>query len=183
MAGWHKPCRVKAALAAWIARFATTIKVAGIIVAAITLAGPLAAQQAFETLEDPQQQARYQALIQEVRCLTCLNRSIAESDTPLANDLRREIRELIAGGASDAEVAAFLTERYGDFVLYRPPLRPRTVPLWAAPAIFLGIGAVAFAVVLRRRLAQPIDDDDDDNDHDSDDDERNGTGDSQQVNS
>jgi len=119
-------------------------------------------QQPFEALADPGQQARYMALIQEVRCLTCLNRSIAESDTPLANDLRREIRELIESGASDAEVTAFLTERYGDFVLYRPPLRPRTYALWAAPILFLGIGVIIFAVVLTKRRRQPIDDDDDD---------------------
>lgn len=119
-------------------------------------------QQPFESLADPEQQARYAALIQEVRCLTCLNRSIAESDTPLAHDLRREIRELIEGGASDAQVVSFLTERYGDFVLYRPPLRPRTYALWAAPVLFLGIGAIVFAVVLTRRLRQPIDDDGDD---------------------
>lgn len=122
---------------------------------------PVAAQQPFESLEDPAQQARYMALIQEVRCLTCLNRSIAESDTPLANDLRREIRELIEGGASDAEVTSFLTQRYGDFVLYRPPLRPRTYLLWAAPILFLSIGAVVFGLVMAKRLRQPIDDDDD----------------------
>lgn len=137
---------------------------------AVLLAGAAIAQRPFETLEDPEQQARYQAFIQEVRCLTCLNRSIGESDTPLASDLRREIRELIAGGASDEQVVAFLTERYGDFVLYRPPLRPRTVPLWAAPIVFLGIGLISFAVVLQRRMRQPIDDDDDD-DHDDDDEE------------
>ena len=131
---------------------------------AALLAGLAAAQQSYETLEDPEQQARYASLIQEVRCLTCLNRSIAESETPLARDLRREIRELIESGASDAEVVSFLTERYGDFVLYRPPLRPRTVPLWAAPIVLLGIGGIVFAIVLRRRLAQPIDDDDDDDD-------------------
>lgn len=123
---------------------------------------PAGGQIPFEALEDPDQQARYMALIQEVRCLTCLNRSIAESDTPLANDLRREIRELIESGASDAEVTGFLTERYGDFVLYRPPLRPRTYLLWAAPVLFLGIGALVFGLVLARRLRQPIDDDDDD---------------------
>jgi cytochrome c-type biogenesis protein CcmH len=118
-------------------------------------------QQPFETLSDPEKQARYQALIHEVRCLTCLNRSIGESDTPLANDLRREIRELIEAGATDEEVTDFLTERYGDFVLYRPPLRPRTYALWAAPILFLGLGAVIFGVVLAKRLRQPIDDDDD----------------------
>ena len=134
---------------------------------AVFVSSLVVGQQAFETLEDPQQQERYAALIQEVRCLTCLNRSIAESETPLARDLRREIRELIAGGASDEEVVAFLTDRYGDFVLYRPPLRPRTVPLWAAPIVLLGVGVIVFAVILRRRLSQPIDDDDDDDDEDT----------------
>ncbi|MGD2166693.1 MAG: cytochrome c-type biogenesis protein CcmH [Gammaproteobacteria bacterium] len=133
-------------------------------IAAVWILLPCAAsfgQQPFETLSDPQQQARYAAIIQEVRCLTCLNRSIAESDTPLARDLRREIRELIESGASDDEVVSFLTERYGDFVLYRPPLRPRTYALWAAPILFLGIGAIVFAIVLTKRLRQPIDDDED----------------------
>lgn len=130
-----------------------------------------AAQQPFETLSDPDKQARYQALIQEVRCLTCLNRSVAESDTPLAHDLRREIRELIEGGASDEEVTAFLTERYGDFVLYRPPLRPRTYALWAAPIVLLGVGALVFGLIMAKRMRQPIDDDGGlDRDGDGDDD-------------
>lgn len=140
----------------------TTLIVAAMLAAFLSAAAN--GQEAFESLADPQQQARYAAIIKEVRCLTCLNRSIAESETPLARDLRREIRELIESGASDAEVSEFLTDRYGDFVLYRPPLRPRTVPLWAAPAVFLGIGLIAFAVVLRRRMRQPIEDEDDDDD-------------------
>ena len=143
----------------------TAIVIVGIALLFAPLAGK--AQQPFETLSDPEKQARYQALIQEVRCLTCLNRSIAESDTPLANDLRREIREMIEAGASDAEVKQFLTERYGDFALYRPPLRPRTYALWAAPIVLLALGGIVFGVVLVRRMRQPIDDDTDDEGNDA----------------
>lgn len=128
----------------------------------------LLAAEEFETLADPEQQARYAALIQEVRCLTCLNRSIAESETPLAHDLRREIRELIESGKSDREVVDFLTERYGDFVMYRPPVRPRTWALWFGPAIFVGLGALVFARIVTRRMRQPIEDDEDIDNPDTD---------------
>lgn len=111
----------------------------------------------FEGFDDPVLQERYASIIREVRCLTCLNRSIAESETPLAADLRREIRELIANGASDAEVVSFLTDRYGDFVMYRPPVNPRTWALWGAPAFFLALGAIAFARIIWVRMRQPID--------------------------
>jgi cytochrome c-type biogenesis protein CcmH len=130
------------------------------LVATLLLVASALGAEPFESFEDPELQARYLALIQEVRCLTCLNRSIAESETPLAADLRREIRELMADGASDKEVQDFLTARYGDFVLYRPPLRPSTIPIWIAPAVMLLVGSVVFVRVVRKRLAQPIDDDD-----------------------
>jgi cytochrome c-type biogenesis protein CcmH len=113
----------------------------------------------FEGFDDPALQERYSAIIREVRCLTCLNRSIAESETPLAADLRREIRELIAGGATDEEVVRFLTDRYGDFVMYRPPVKPTTWALWGAPVFFLAIGALAFGRILIVRMRQPIEDD------------------------
>lgn len=132
--------------------------------AATLLAGALLALTAtaaeeFESLADPALQARYMEMIHEVRCLTCLNRSIAESETPLAHDLRREIRELIASGKSDREVVDFLTARYGDFVMYRPPMRPRTWALWFAPAAFVLIGVAIFTRIVSRRMRQPIEDD------------------------
>jgi cytochrome c-type biogenesis protein CcmH len=127
----------------------------------LLMSARLLAAEEFESLPDPEQQARYLAIIHEVRCLTCLNRSIAESETPLAHDLRREIRNLIAAGKTDQEVADFLIARYGDFALYRPPMRPRTWALWFGPVVFLGIGALVFAGVVRRRMRQPIEDDDD----------------------
>jgi cytochrome c-type biogenesis protein CcmH len=107
-------------------------------------------------LGDPQLQARYEALIREVRCLVCQNQTIADSGAPLAGDLRREIREMVAKGASEKEVTDFLVARYGDFVLYRPPVEPKTWALWGAPAALVAIGLFVFARVLRTRTRQPV---------------------------
>lgn len=152
-------------------RFATCVAVCAL---GLLAGARLFAVEEFESLSDPEQQARYLAIIHEVRCLTCLNRSIAESETPLAHDLRREIRDLIAAGKSDQEVADFLVARYGDFALYRPPMRPRTWALWFGPIVFLGVGALVFAGVVRRRMRQPIEDDEDVLDEHDDDDETDG---------
>jgi cytochrome c-type biogenesis protein CcmH len=104
-----------------------------------------------ERLDDPALQQRYEHLTRELRCLVCQNETIADSTASLAVDLRREVREMMKAGKSDAEIRAFLTERYGDFVLYLPPVTPRTWLLWAAPALLLlGGVAVAALVVLRR---------------------------------
>jgi cytochrome c-type biogenesis protein CcmH len=104
-----------------------------------------------ERLDDPALQQRYEQLTRELRCLVCQNETIADSNASLAVDLRREVREMMKAGKSDAEIRAFLTERYGDFVLYLPPVAPRTWLLWAAPALLLlGGVAVAALVILRR---------------------------------
>jgi cytochrome c-type biogenesis protein CcmH len=110
-------------------------------------------------LDDPALQARYEALIREVRCLVCQNQTIADSEAPLAADLRREIRDKFANGASESEITDFLVARYGDFVLYRPPVEPKTWALWGAPAALVVIGLFAFWRVLRSRLQQPLDED------------------------
>ena len=107
--------------------------------------------------EDPQLEAQYQALIDEVRCLVCQNQTIADSNAPLAADLRREIREMMGEGASRSEVVEFLVARYGDFVLYRPRFQPSTWALWGGPAFFVILGMVVFARILRARMAQPLD--------------------------
>jgi cytochrome c-type biogenesis protein CcmH len=97
--------------------------------------------------------ARVQAFAQQIRCLVCQNETLAESQAELAVDLRREIREQMAAGRSDAQIVAFLTERYGDFVLYRPPLKRSTYLLWFGPFVLLGGGLIA----LRRGvLRQPV---------------------------
>jgi len=104
-----------------------------------------------QRFEDPGMQARYERLIRDLRCLVCRSESIADSNATLAADLRREVEALIRAGRSDEEIYAFMTERYGDFILLRPPVAPRTWLLWAAPALFLAGGFAVVLVVIRRR--------------------------------
>lgn len=104
--------------------------------------------------EDPAQQARFERLTNELRCLVCQNQTIADSNAELALDLRRQTREMILAGKTDAEILTFMTDRYGDFVLYRPPVKPTTWLLWGAPVILLLIGAVVMVVVVRRKTQE-----------------------------
>ena len=106
--------------------------------------------------EDPEQQARYEHLIKDLRCLVCQNQSIADSNATLASDLRREVREMMIAGQSDEQIREFMTARYGDFVLYRPPVSPRTWLLWSAPVLLLlgGLGVAAMVVMRRMRAAR-----------------------------
>jgi cytochrome c-type biogenesis protein CcmH len=109
---------------------------------------------------DPQQEARYRVLVQELRCLVCQNQSIADSNAPLAEDLREQVRAQLIAGKSDSEITGYLTARYGDFVLYRPPFKRSTALLWLAPALLVLLGvAMALRTALRRRapVAAPID--------------------------
>jgi cytochrome c-type biogenesis protein CcmH len=112
-----------------------------------------------ERFDDPVLEQRYQTLIHEVRCLVCLNQTIADSTVPLAAELRRTVHDLVAEGKSEREVTDYLVARYGDFVMYKPPMRPDTWLLWGAPFILLVIGAVIFARILKHRSAQPLDED------------------------
>lgn len=109
-----------------------------------------------EGFDDPVMQARYRELINETRCLVCQNQTIADSNAGLAVDLRREIRDMLADGATDKQVIDFLVGRYGDFVLYRPPLKNTTWLLWASPVLFLLIGLSVFGVTLSRRSKQSL---------------------------
>lgn len=122
---------------------------------ALTLAGQGAsAMEARPNADDPALEQRLLALTADLRCVVCQNESLAESRAPLAKDLRQEVRELMRQGRTDREVVEYLTTRYGDFVLYRPPLKPVTYLLWAGPALFLGVGGIAwFVTVLRRQRA------------------------------
>jgi cytochrome c-type biogenesis protein CcmH len=114
------------------------------------------AMDADERLDDPELRARYESITDEVRCLVCQNQTIADSSAPLAADLRREIRKMIAAGQSDAEIKTFLIDRYGDFVLYRPRFESWTAALWLAPFVLLLFGVGGFAFTLRRRASLPI---------------------------
>ena len=131
---------LRSLLAAWLAFAAGT--------------ATIAAQEGYN---DPALEARYQALTHEIRCPKCLNESIAESKAPVAADLRREVRRLIGEGKSDDEVKTFLSERYGDFVLYRPRMTPTTFVVWAAPFVLLGFGGLVFWRILAARTNQPLD--------------------------
>jgi len=113
----------------------------------------LAAAEARPLADDPAVEARLKTLSQELRCLVCQNQTLADSNAPLAEDLRREIRELIAKGMTDKEITDYLVERYGDFVRYRPPLKSQTLLLWVGPTLLLlaGIGGLWWA--LRKRNA------------------------------
>lgn len=108
-------------------------------------------------LADPAQQAIYDKLINESRCLVCQNEALADSNAPLAADLRREIRRMVAAGQSEAQVKAFLLQRYGDFVLYRPRFQYTTALLWLAPGLLLLLIAIALFRVIRRRSHLPTD--------------------------
>ena len=110
------------------------------------------AQEAKPVADDPVLEERVLALSEELRCLVCQNETLAASRADLAVDLRREIREQMKAGKSDQEIVAFLTARYGDFVLYRPPVKPTTYLLWFGPFVFLVIGlAVLYRYVKQRR--------------------------------
>ncbi|PIX60816.1 MAG: cytochrome C biogenesis protein [Lysobacterales bacterium CG_4_10_14_3_um_filter_64_11] len=100
---------------------------------------------------DAAEEARFRALAAELRCVMCQNQSLADSSAPIARDLRREVFELMRDGKSDAEIKAFLVERYTDFVLYKPPLNERTWWLWFAPVLTLLAGAITLVVIVRRR--------------------------------
>jgi cytochrome c-type biogenesis protein CcmH len=98
----------------------------------------------------PVEEARYQDLINQLRCLVCQNQTIAESNAPLAQDLRNQVQTMMRAGHSDAEILGYLTERYGDFVLYRPPLKRKTWLLWAGPFVLLGVALLVAVLVFRR---------------------------------
>jgi cytochrome c-type biogenesis protein CcmH len=108
-------------------------------------------REAAPLAEDPEVERRLQAISEELRCLVCQNESIAGSRAELAVDLRREIRTLINQGRSDKEIREFMVERYGEFVLYRPPVKLSTLFLWVGPFVLLFGGFIAMLLVLRRR--------------------------------
>jgi len=112
-----------------------------------------------EGFDDSAVDERYRDLIHTIRCMKCQNQSIAESPVDQASDLRRQVRELMLDGRSDGEIRTYLADRYGDFINYRPPLKPTTWLLWGAPALLLIGGGVVFVRILRDRLQQPLDED------------------------
>lgn len=113
------------------------------------------AQQAVDVAADPALEARVNALTAELRCLVCQNQSLADSHAPLAIDLKNQVREQLRSGRSEREVIDYMTQRYGDFVLYRPPFKATTLLLWAGPALLLLIGGGLYWRTLRQGQAAP----------------------------
>ncbi|HBK44404.1 MAG: cytochrome C biogenesis protein CcmH [Polynucleobacter sp. GWA2_45_21] len=109
------------------------------------------AKDAVPLADDPVTEQRLITISEEMRCLVCQNESLAGSRSDLANDLRKEIRILISEGKTDKQIREFMVERYGDFVLYRPPVKPITWLLWIGPFVILLAGIIGLLVYLRRR--------------------------------
>ena len=104
-------------------------------------------------LSDPKQQESYETLTKELRCLVCQNQTIADSNAELAGDLRRQVYEMLQQGKTEQEIIRFMTDRYGDFVLYKPPFAGKTSLLWIAPVLFLLMGLMTIFFVIRRKRA------------------------------
>ena len=130
-----------------------------ILLAALLLAiAPAAAKVAEPVASDPALEARMMALATELRCLVCQNQTIADSHADLAVDLRNQIRDMIAKGQTDDQIRQYMTDRYGDFVLYKPPFKPATALLWVGPPTLLVGALAALFLMLRRRMRASPDD-------------------------
>ena len=128
-----------------------------LLVIILLIPGLAAAEEARPLADNPQVEARLKTLAVELRCMVCQNQTLADSNAPLAEDLRREVREMIAKDMSDREIIDFLVQRYGDFVLYRPPWKASTTLLWLGPFLLLIAGATALVLVLRKRQKKLVD--------------------------
>ncbi|MHB1870224.1 MAG: cytochrome c-type biogenesis protein [Steroidobacteraceae bacterium] len=133
----------------------------GLLAALALLAAPLAHAIAPTRMPTPQLQARYERLIHNFRCMQCQDESLANSPVSLAADMRRQIRQMLLAGDSDAQIRHFFVSRYGYFILFKPPFVLKTAWLWLAPGVLLVTGAVSAAWVIRRRAALVANDDND----------------------
>jgi cytochrome c-type biogenesis protein CcmH len=132
---------------------------------ALTLAGlcnafaepPATGLDAHGQLQDPVLQARFERIAKELRCLQCQNETIADSNADLARDLRRQVREMLVAGSSDDAIFKFMTDRYGEFVRFAPPLSAKTALIWGAPFFMLLLGGLIIYRVVRQRSRMPID--------------------------
>lgn len=105
--------------------------------------------------DDPQQERRYHALIDQLRCVVCQGQAISGSNASLANDLRKKVHDQIKAGWSDDRIKQYMVDRYGDFVLFRPPVQRNTLALWIGPFVFFGVGVLIWVLFIRRRAAAP----------------------------
>ena len=119
---------------------------------------PLPGVDANGLIQDPVLQGRFESITHELRCLVCQNESIADSNVELASDLRRQVREMLVAGKSDDAILDYMTDRYGEFVRFSPPLEAKTLLIWGAPFIVLLVGVGIIVGIVRRRSRMPIDD-------------------------
>ena len=129
-----------------------------VIMLATNTAAQIAVDQEPLVFENAQQQQRFDGLTAELRCLVCQNQNLADSDAPLAHDLRDQIFKMMQTGKSDEQIKVFLIERYGDFVLYKPPLQGNTLFLWLAPLFLLLAGGIVVIYSIRKRAELLTDD-------------------------
>ncbi len=149
-------CALSVSVVMWLTPQATLAQATAASLApepAVAASTALVGREAPSMAEDPKLEARLVDISQELRCLVCQNESLASSHAELADDLRNEVRELIRSGKSDQDIKDFLVARYGDFVLYRPEVKPLTWVLWFGPFLLLVIAAVFLGVYLRQRRA------------------------------
>jgi cytochrome c-type biogenesis protein CcmH len=125
-----------------------------------TLAGAQAprAVDDYGQMTDPALQARFEQITAQLRCLVCQNESIADSNVELASDLRRQVREMLVAGQSDDAIFKFMTDRYGEFVRFNPPLEMKTLFIWGAPFVMLLLGVLIVYRIVRQRSRMPLDD-------------------------
>jgi cytochrome c-type biogenesis protein CcmH len=122
-----------------------------LLLAVLLALSPLAAAVDAHQMATPELQNTYESINAELRCLVCQNQTIADSNAELARDLRRQVGEMLTQGKSKQDIIDFMTQRYGDFVLYKPPFKGKTTLLWLAPGLFLLSGVVTVFFVVRRR--------------------------------
>jgi cytochrome c-type biogenesis protein CcmH len=139
------------------------LRIGALALALLSVAGAaaFAADQSVDAngqLADHALQTRFESITKDLRCLVCQNESIADSNVELARDLRRQVREMLVDGKSDDAIFNFMTDRYGEFVRFNPPLEPKTLFIWGAPFVMLALGGVIIYRVVRHRSRMPVDD-------------------------
>jgi cytochrome c-type biogenesis protein CcmH len=130
----------------------------GLLLGSLAAFGAASGVDANGQLEDQALQTRFEQITKQLRCLVCQNESIADSNVELAGDLRRQVREMLMAGKSDGAIFDFMTDRYGEFVRFSPPLETKTLLIWGAPFIMLIIGGIIVYRVVRQRSRMPLDD-------------------------
>jgi cytochrome c-type biogenesis protein CcmH len=158
MSGEAGPMRMSRRTARVRVRLGALALVLAGLAGAFTCGAAVQAVDANGQIEDHALQARFETITKELRCLVCQNESIADSNVELASDLRRQVREMLIAGASDDAIFDFMTDRYGEFVRFNPPLERKTLLIWGAPFIALLLGGFIIFRVARHRSRMPLDD-------------------------